>query len=205
MVTYNNKEYANFSEFAKAYQNRYAKVDFTKVDFTLSKDVDSLTKEDVNAKGVYQISDGKFFMTSIFENTYTEISKEGNVKNCNAFQIMLLEKPNKKGERVIKINDSSQLKRTIGAMLGKNPSGIKCKAQKSKIDADVIRAKFADFEEFLKNIGYTINLDEHEAQCLQTWQAKIEADEKAQKVADIMKAMKVSEEVAEKMYYALKA
>lgn len=132
MITYNGKNYENFAQFAKSYQNRYNKANFDEVNFELTKSVDNLTKEDVKIEGVYQIKGYKFFMTKPFENTYTEISANGNEKNCWAFQIMYLEKPNKKGERVIKINDSSQLKRTVGAMCGENPSGIVCKGRKNK-------------------------------------------------------------------------
>lgn len=132
MIRYNSKEYANFAQFAKAYQNRYQKANFNEVNFELTKSVDDLTKEDVKTEGVYQIKGHKFFMTRIFEQTYTEISANGNEKNCNSFQIMYLELPNKKGERVLKINDSSQLKRTVGALCGENPSGIVCKGRKSK-------------------------------------------------------------------------
>lgn len=207
MIKYNNKEYTNFADFARCYQNRYKNANFDKVDFYLS-DKPKFYKSDIAQSGIYQLPNGKkFFITAPFEGNYQEVSKDGNVKNCNdSLQIAYLEHQTKRGDRTIKLNDSSQVDRALQSLLDKNPSGIKAKDKKSKaIDADVIRAKFADFEEFLKNIGYTINLDEHEAQCLQTWQAKIEADEKAQKVADIMKAMKVSEEVAEKMYYAMKA
>lgn len=132
MIRYNGKTYENFAQFAKSYQNRYQKANFEKVDFELTKAVDDLTKEDVKSEGVYQIKGYKFFMTKPFENTYTEISATGNEKNCNSFQILYLEKPNKKGERVIKINDSSQLKRTVGALCGENPSGIVCKGRKHK-------------------------------------------------------------------------
>lgn len=132
MIRYNSKDYANFAQFAKAYQNRYQKANFNEVNFELTKVVNDLCKDDVKEEGVYQIKGHKFFMTQPFEQTYTEISANGNEKNCNSFQIMYLEHPNKKGERVIKINDSSQLKRTIGAMCGENPSGIVCKGRKSK-------------------------------------------------------------------------
>lgn len=132
MIHYNSKDYANFAQFAKAYQNRYQKANFNEVNFELTKDVNNLCKDDVKEEGVYQIKGYKFFMTRIFEQTYTEISANGNEKNCNSFQIMYLELPNKKGERVIKINDSSQLKRTVGALCGENPSGIVCKGRKHK-------------------------------------------------------------------------
>lgn len=132
MIKYNSKNYENFAQFAKSYQNRYLKANFNEVNFELIKAVDNLTKDDVKEEGVYQIKGYKFFMTRIFEQTYTEISANGNEKNCNSFQILYLEKPNKKGERVIKINDSSQLKRTVGALCGENPSGIVCKGRKNK-------------------------------------------------------------------------
>lgn len=132
MIRYNGKTYENFAQFAKSYQNRYQKANFNEVNFELTKKVDDLTKSDVKEEGVYQIKGYKFFMTRPFENTYTEISANGNEKNCKCFQIMYLEHQNKKGERVIKINDSSQLKRTIGALCGENPSGIICKGRKNK-------------------------------------------------------------------------
>lgn len=133
MIRYNSKDYANFAQFAKAYQNRYLKANFNEVNFKLTKKVDDLTKSDVKEEGVYQINGHKFFMTRIFEHTYTEIpEKSGKEKKCNSFQIMYLEKPNKKGDRAIKINDSSQLTRTVGAMCGENPSGIVCKGRKNK-------------------------------------------------------------------------
>lgn len=156
MIRYNGKTYENFAQFAKSYQNRYQKANFNEVDFELSKSIDDLTKSDVKEEGVYQIKGHKFFMTRPFEHTYTEISATGNEKNCNSFQIMYLETPNKKGERVIKINDSSQLKRTVGAMCGENPSGIVCKGRK-KIDEEVISAKFADFAEFCKSLHIPFN------------------------------------------------
>jgi hypothetical protein len=132
MIKYNSKNYENFAQFAKSYQNRYQKANFNEVNFELTKDVNNLCKDDVKEEGVYKIKGYKFFMTRIFEQTYTEISANGNEKNGNSFQNMYPEHPNKKGERVIKINDSSQLKRTVGALCGENPSGIVCKGRKNK-------------------------------------------------------------------------
>lgn len=205
MVTYNNKEYTNFADFAKCYKNRYSKIDFLVVDYHLNVDVDDLTKEHVKSSGVYEIEDKKFFITTPFEGDYCEISENGNEKHCrNSLQILVLEHPNKKGETILKINDASQLKRTIGAMLGKNPSGIKCKAQKSKIDADVIRAKFADFEEFCCQIGYFLpNVDVDDA--IAKFTEKQQEEQKANEIDNIVKKMNVSIDVAEKIYNAMNA
>lgn len=187
MIRYNSKDYANFAQFAKSYQNRYQKANFNEVNFELTKDVNNLCKDDVKEEGVYQIKGYKFFMTRIFENTYTEISANGNEKNCNSFQILYLEKPNKKGERVIKINDSSQLKRTVGALCGENPSGIVCKGRK-KIDEEVINAKFAEFAEFCKSLNIPFNHMGLLDMALYEYRKGIKEAELAEKMARYKKA-----------------
>lgn len=187
MIRYNGKTYENFAQFAKSYQNRYLKANFNEVNFELTKSVDDLTKEDVKSEGVYQIKGHKFFMTRPFEQTYTEISASGNEKNCNSFQILYLEKPNKKGERVIKINDSSQLKRTVGALCGENPSGIVCKGRK-KMDDETIKAKFADFAEFCKSLKIPFNHIGLLDMALYEYRKGIKEAELAEKMARYKKA-----------------
>jgi hypothetical protein len=206
MVTYKNKEYANFSEFAKCYQNRYKNANFDKVDFYLS-DKPKFDKSDIAQSGIYQLPNGKkFFITSPFEGNYKEISKDGNVKNCNdSLQIVYLEFPTKRGDQIIKLNDSTQVNRTLQSLLDKNPSGIIAKDNKrKKIDADVIRAKFADFEEFCCQIGYFLpNVDVDDA--IAKFTEKNEEEQKANEIANIVKKMNVSIDVAEKIYNAMNA
>lgn len=206
MIKYNNKEYANFEQFAKYYQNRYKNANFDKVNYQLS-DKAKFDKSDIALSGVYQLPNGKkFFITSPFEGNYQEIAeKSGNVKNCNdSLQIIYLEKPNKKGKQIIKLNDSSQVDRTLQAMLDKSPTSVHAHGKKSKqITDEVIKAKFADFIEFCSQIGYTADVDVNAA--LAVYAEKQEENEKALKIAEIVKSMKVTEEVAERMYYAMKA
>lgn len=128
MIIYNNQQFENFADFVTNFVEKseiFSTVDFKKIDFELPfEDVNLLTKEHVNTTGVYELN-GKKFAIFPLSGTYTEISENGNKKVCNKLYLMYLEQPNKKGDRILKINDRSQLIRSVGALCGLNPSGIK--------------------------------------------------------------------------------
>lgn len=141
MITYNNQQFTNFADFVTNFVEPakiFADVNFEKVDFKLPfEDVNLLTKEHVNVAGVYEINTQKFYIHPLL-GTYTEISESGNKKVCKNLLLMYLEHPNKKGDRILKINDRSQLIRSVGALCEQNPSGIKAgKSKKTSLTCDV--------------------------------------------------------------------
>lgn len=141
MITYNNQQFTNFADFVTNFVEPteiFADVNFEKVDFKLPfNDVNLLTKEYVNVAGVYEINTQKFYIHPLL-GTYTEISENGNKKVCKNLLLMFLERPNKKGDRILKINDRSQLIRSVGALCEQNPSGIKAgKSKKTSLTCDV--------------------------------------------------------------------
>lgn len=141
MITYNNQQFTNFADFVTNFVEKseiFSKVDFSKIDFELPfEDVNLLTKEHVNVAGVYEINSKKFYIHPLL-GTYTEISENGNKKVCKNLLLMYLEQPNKKGDRILKINDRSQLIRSVGALCEQNPSGIKAgKSKKTSLTCDV--------------------------------------------------------------------
>lgn len=141
MITYNNQQFTNFADFVTNFVEPakiFADVNFEKVDFKLPfSDVNMLTKEHVNVSGVYEINTQKFYIHPLL-GTYTEISENGNKKVCKNLLLMYLEHPNKKGDRILKINDRSQLIRSVGALCEQNPSGIKAgKSKKTSLTCDV--------------------------------------------------------------------
>lgn len=141
MITYNNQQFTNFADFVTNFVEPteiFADVNFEKVDFKLPfNDVNLLTKEYVNVAGVYEINTQKFYIHPLL-GTYTEISENGNKKVCKNLLLMYLEQPNKKGDRILKINDRSQLIRSVGALCEQNPSGIKAgKSKKTSLTCDV--------------------------------------------------------------------
>ena len=141
MITHNNQQFTNFADFVTNFVEPtkiFADVNFEKVDFKLPfEDVNLLTKEHVNVAGVYEINSKKFAIFPL-SGIYTEISENGNKKVCKNLLLMYLEHPNKKGDQILKINDRSQLIRSVGALCEQNPSGIKAgKSKKTSLTCDV--------------------------------------------------------------------
>lgn len=118
MFTYNKKNYQDFSEFATAFANVFDGVDYTH--FTpITKNVDSITSDDVNASGVYEIDGKRFAISETFDGI--ETTSNGN-ENKRKRRLVKFEN----SDEIKRFDDITQLKRILGAATGQNPSGIKC-------------------------------------------------------------------------------
>jgi hypothetical protein len=131
MFTFNNKNYKDFTEFANTFANVFDHVDFAQAT-TISKQVDSITSDDVNASGVYEINGKKFAISQTFDGI--ETTSKGN-ENKRKRRLVKFENSNE----IKRFDDITQLKRILGAATGQNPSGIKCgKSRKISVNSITI-------------------------------------------------------------------